>query len=91
MKKELTPEQQKQIDKLGLKFLLSSIFNTFHHVVMLIAMNFIIATASVLLESKFVLYAGAIGAGIFVFRRMMSIAKESHDRLIQEAKKITDQ
>jgi hypothetical protein len=90
--KTLTPEQLKALDKLGLKFFLGSLWNAVYHAIMLVLMNVVTTLAVIDLElPDFFMYAGALVAGIFVFRRMLSITKQSHDTFILEVKKITEQ
>ena len=90
--KILTPEQIKALNKLALKFFLASLWNGAYHALLLVMLNFVTTMAVLALElPEFLMYVGAIGAGIFVFRRMLSITKESHDRLILDTKKITEQ
>jgi len=83
--KELTPEQVKQLNKLALKFFLGSFVNGAYHALMLSLMNLVTMLAELLM------YVAAIGEGIFVFSRMLSVAKESHDKFVSDAKKITEE
>ena len=86
-----TEEQLKQLDKLHFKFFISSMLNAVYHALLLVAFNVVTTLAVLALElPEFFMYAGALVAGIFVFRRMLSITKESHDRLTLEVKKIYD-
>jgi hypothetical protein len=90
--KTFTPEQQKALNKLGVKFLLSSLLNGAYHAAMMVLMNVVTTLAVLALElPEFLMYIGAGVAGIFVFRRMLSIAKQKHDTFILEAKKIIEQ
>jgi hypothetical protein len=87
--KELTPEQIKALNKLGFKFFLGSFVNGVYHAAMLVLMNVVTTLAVLALElPEFLMY---VGAGIFVFKRMFSISKQSHDTFMSEVKKITDQ
>lgn len=88
---EVTPEQQKKLNELGMKYLISSFFNGVHHCLMLLAVNIVTYLAILVLQGpEWVLYATSAGAAIFIFKRMASIGKESHDRLIKEVKKLLD-
>lgn len=88
---ELTPEQRKALEKLGLKFLAKSLLTGAHHALMLVVMNFITTTFVVLTQlPEFTMYIFSAAVAIFVFKRMFSITKENHDRLILEAKKIVE-
>ena len=90
--KALTPEQIKALDKLSRNFLLGSVLTGVYHAIMLTLMNVVITLAVLALElPELFMYVGAIVAGVFVFRRMLSITKEKHDRLSLEVKKITEQ
>lgn len=88
---EITPEKRKKLDRLGYKFLFVSIVNIVHHVLMLIVLNFICTFGVLIMEwPEWMMYVCSTGATIFVFRRMISITKESRDRLIQDSKKIIE-
>ena len=90
--KELTPEQVKQLNKLALKFFLGSFVNGAYHALMLSLMNLVTMLAVLALElPELLMYVAAIGEGIFVFSRMLSVAKESHDKFVSDAKKITEE
>jgi hypothetical protein len=89
---ELTAEQKKDINKLEVKHFVDSILLGVSSAVTLVLLNIVIVLSVKLLEMpEPVDFAANVFVAILVFRRMLLISKESHDRLIQELKKITDQ
>lgn len=89
---KLTPEQVKALNKLGLKHFFDSLLTGASSAVTLVLLNIVIVLAVKLLDLPTpVEIVANIFAAVLVFRRMLLISKESHDRFIQEANKITDQ
>ncbi len=87
---QITPEQQKQLDKLGAKFLAKSFWNGIHHGLMAVVMNILLfmgLSISGGLDGPF-LMIGSVVIGIFVFRRMFSIIRQDNLALHEAAKKI---
>jgi hypothetical protein len=88
---KVTPEKQKEINSVGLKFLVKDFFNGVHHMLLLIVVNVITYLSIALLGGPMwmKILCAAIAA-IIIFGRMQRITRASHDRLIQDIKKITD-
>jgi hypothetical protein len=90
MSLKITPEQQKQLDKAGGRFLRRCFLTGVHTGLLAIAMNIVIGMASyTFLEGSVTpVYIGAFLVGIFSMRRIRSLMAQHHDRLIQEIKTI---
>jgi len=86
---KITPEQQKQLNKLGVKMLAKSFWTGMHHALMAIAMNIVLLMGVVALGGdKSILMVGAVVIGFFTFRRMHSIVAQDSVKFHEEAKKI---
>lgn len=91
MEVEVTPEQQKELNKIGMKYLFRNFINGVHHSLMLITVNFILIMGIPLMDGPmWLVYLLSAASAFFIFRRMNSISKASHDRLLQEIKKIVN-
>lgn len=89
-KKQLTLEQRKKIDKLGIKFALKSMWNGAHHGLMAAAMNLILVmVASIYFDNdETMITIGCVIVGIFVFRRILFTYKRDLDKLNEDIKQI---
>lgn len=92
MENQITPEQQKQLDKLGKRFVIKSLWTGIHHALMAIAMNVILLMAIDLStdgnSDGGLLFVGSVIIGLFILRRMRSAVNQDAIKLHEEAKKI---
>lgn len=87
---QITPEQKKQLDKLGAKFLAKQFWNGIHYGLLAAAMNIVMFMGvNLLLEGDgTALMVGSVAIGIFTFTQMLSVTREDAAKLHEDAKKI---
>jgi uncharacterized membrane protein len=90
MEHEITPEKKRQLDKLGMAFMIKSMWSGVTHAIMAILMNVILVMGvEVFFDgNKTIGVIGSIAIGIFVFRRMLSVFASDFKKLSEAAKKI---
>lgn len=90
MMTEITPEQRKQLEKLGAKLFAKSFWNGIHHALMAVVMNVILfmAVHTFLNGEMAVVLTGSVVIGIFTMRRMHGITTKDIVKFQEEAKKI---
>lgn len=87
---EVTPEQKKQLEKLGAKLFAKSFWNGIHHALMAVVMNIVLFMAvQTFLEGNAAIgMIGAVAIGIFTMRRMHSVITQDIIKFQESAKKI---
>jgi hypothetical protein len=90
MMDQITPEQKKQLDKLGQKFLAKSFWNGIHYGFMAAVMNILLYMGAAIFfdGDSTLLMVGSLVIGIFVTRSLMSVFREDALKLQEDAKKI---
>ena len=86
-----TEAQQKELNKLAVPYLLKTAFNTLNHVALLFVINAIMLMAHDIYfpeSSLAMVYVGSVIAAIFFMRRMNSISKEIHAKLVSDCEAI---
>lgn len=90
MKQEITPEKQRELDKLARGFIAKSLWNGMHHGLMAVVMNIVLVMGVAILFDRDTTVAtiGSVVIGIFVFRRMLQIHAQDFKQLHADAEKI---
>jgi hypothetical protein len=88
---KITPEQQKEINKLGWPFFRKIFLNGLHHIALLFVMCFILKMSVDLLEwPKWSYWVLLIPLSIFVIKRRIDIDDKHTAKLVEDIKKITN-
>jgi hypothetical protein len=87
---QITPEQKKQLDRLGAKFLAMSLWNGIHYGLLAATLNIVLFMGvSIFLDGDSgALMVGSLVIGICIFNRMLTVTKQNAIKLREDAKKI---
>jgi hypothetical protein len=88
---KITPEQQKEINKLGWPYFRKIFFNGLHHLAMLFMLVFILDMSIKILEwPRWSYWVCLIPLSIFVMNRRTKIDTKHFAKLCEDIKKITN-